>query len=161
MVGARVRLFARTNCRRTDGKRGILGNNGSVLTVTAIHSGGVSLRNGQGTEGFVTWKTLASPDSGYIRLGYGDVLSIDATQGLTSTEHIEAMPRGSKAVDAHRAYTQGSRHRERTWLLTRTVRSVVRSQDVVRLEIHGLSGMPIFLTTWYAIWRDGIRDHPP
>lgn len=117
-VGDRVRLFARTNCRRTDGKRGILGNNGSVLTVTAIHSGGISLRNGQGTEGFVTWKTLAAPDSGHIRLGYGDVLSIDATQGLTSTEHIEAIPRGSKAVDAHRAYTQGSRHRERTWLIT-------------------------------------------
>nr|WP_241009655.1 MobF family relaxase [Gluconobacter kondonii] len=128
-VGDRVRLFARTNCRRTDGKRGILGNNGSVLTVTAIHSGGVSLRNGQGTEGFVTWKTLASPDSGYIRLGYGDVLSIDATQGLTSTEHIEAMPRGSKAVDAHRAYTQESRHRERTWLVT--------SDGAERREIAG------------------------
>lgn len=77
----------------------------------------------------MTWKTLASPDSGYIRLGYGDVLSIDATQGLTSTEHIEAMPRGSKAVDAHRAYTQGSRHRERTWLVT--------SDGAERREIAG------------------------
>ncbi|WP_418609490.1 hypothetical protein [Gluconobacter cerinus] len=43
---------------------------------------------------------------------------IDATQGVTSTEHIEAMPRGSQAINAHRAYTQGSRHRERTWLVT-------------------------------------------
>lgn len=128
-VGDRIRLFARTNCRRADGKRGILGNNGSVLTVIAVHSGGVTLRNGQGTEGFVTWKTLAEPDSGRIRLGYGDVLSIDATQGLTSTEHIEAMPRGSGAVDAHRAYTQGSRHRERTWLVT--------SEGAERREIAG------------------------
>lgn len=109
----------------------------------------------------MTWKTLASPDSGYIRLGYGDVLSIDATQGLTSTEHIEAMPRGSKAVDAHRAYTQGSRHRERTWLVTSD--GAERREIAGRrpLEIHGLSGRPIFLITWYAIWRDGIRDHPP
>lgn len=128
-VGDRVRLFARTNCRRADGKRGILGNNGSVLTVITVHSGGVTLRNGLGTEGFVTWKTLADPGSGHIRLGYGDVLSIDATQGLTSTEHIEAMPRGSGAVDAHRAYTQGSRHRERTWLVT--------SEGAERREIAG------------------------
>ncbi|WP_086636326.1 MobF family relaxase [Acetobacter sp. DsW_059] len=128
-VGDRVRLFARTNCHRTDGKRGILGNNGSVLRVIAIDSDGISLRNGQGTEGFVTWKTLAAPDSGRIRLGYGDVLSIDATQGLTSTEHIEAMPCGSKAIDAHRAYTQGSRHRERTWLVT--------SEGAERREIAG------------------------
>jgi hypothetical protein len=41
-----------------------------------------------------------------------------ATQGLTSTEHIEAMPSGTQAVNAYKAYTQASRHREKSWLVT-------------------------------------------
>ncbi|MBB2161218.1 MobF family relaxase [Gluconacetobacter sacchari] len=117
-VGDRIRLYARTNARCTDGRRGIIGNNGSVLEVLAASEKGLSVRNKRGRSGFIPWPTLHDPRSGKIRLGYGDVLSIDATQGVTSTEHIEAMPAGSGAVDAHRAYTQGSRHRETTWLVT-------------------------------------------
>jgi hypothetical protein len=55
------------------------------------------------------------------------VLSIDATQGLTSTEHIEAMPAGTQPVNAYKAYTQASRHRETSWLVT--------SDGAERLEI--------------------------
>jgi hypothetical protein len=117
-VGDRVRLFARTNAAYADKSRGIIGNNGSVLEVRGIGAGGVTLRNAQGREGFVKWDTLRDPDSQRIRLSYGDVLSIDATQGLTSSEHIEAMPAGSQAVNAYKAYTQASRHRERSWLVT-------------------------------------------
>jgi hypothetical protein len=128
-VGDRVRLFARTNAAYADRSRGIIGNNGSVLEVRGIDAGGVTLRNAQGREGFVKWDTLRDPDSQRIRLSYGDVLSIDATQGLTSTEHIEAMPAGSQAVNAYKAYTQASRHRERSWLVT--------SDGAERREIAG------------------------
>lgn len=127
-AGDRVRLYARTNARRDDGKRGIIGNNGSVLTVIGADKKGLWLRNTQGHDGFVAWATLKDPDKDRIRLGYGDVLSIDATQGVTSTEHIEAMPQGSCAVDAHRAYVQGSRHRQTTWLVT--------SEGAERREIY-------------------------
>ena len=57
------------------------------------------------------------------------MLSIDATQGLTSTEHIEAMPAGTQAVNAYKAYTQASRHREKSWLVT--------SDGAERREIAG------------------------
>jgi hypothetical protein len=116
-VGDRVRLFARTNAACADRSRGILGNNGSVLEVRALDNAGVTLRNASGREGLVAWDTLRDPRSGRIRLSYGDVLTIDATQGLTSTEHIEAMPAGTRAVDAHKAYTAASRHRRATFLV--------------------------------------------
>jgi hypothetical protein len=117
-VGDRVRLFARTNAMCADRSRGILGNNGSVLEVRAIGAAGVTLRNAAGREGRVAWGTLRDRESGRIKLSYGDVLTIDATQGLTSTEHIEAMPGGTRAVNAYKAYTSGSRHRRATFLVT-------------------------------------------
>jgi hypothetical protein len=117
-VGDRVRLFARTNAAYPDRSRGIIGNNGSVLEVRGIDGTGVVLRNAQGREGRVAWNTLRDEASQRIRLTYGDVLSIDATQGLTSTEHIEAMPAGTRAVNAYKAYTAASRHRRATFLVT-------------------------------------------
>ena len=117
-VGDRVRLFSRTNAACADKSRGILGNNGSVLEVREIGDAGVTLRNAQGREGKVAWETLRDRQSGRIKLSYGDALTIDATQGLTSTEHIEAMPAGTQAVNAYKAYTSGSRHRQATYLVT-------------------------------------------
>jgi len=117
-VGDRVRLFARTNASHADRSRGILGNNGSVLEVRTVGAAGVTLRNAGGREGLVAWDTLRDGRSGRIRLAYGDVLTIDATQGLTSTEHIEAMPAGTAAVNAYKAYTAASRHRRATYLVT-------------------------------------------
>jgi len=117
-VGDRVRLFARTNAAYADKGRGILGNNGSVLEVREIGAAGVTLRNAHGREGVVAWDTLRDRENGRIKLSYGDVLTIDATQGLTSTEHIEAMPSGTAAVNAYKAYTSGSRHRQATFLVT-------------------------------------------
>ncbi len=128
-VGDRVRLFARTNAAYADRSRGILGNNGSVLEVTAIADGGVTLRNKLAREGLVAWDTLREPGSGRIRLSYGDVLTIDATQGLTSTEHIEAMPAGTRAVNAYKAYTAASRHRRATYLVV--------AEGAERREISG------------------------
>jgi TrwC relaxase/AAA domain len=117
-VGDRVRLFARINAAYADRSRGIIGNNGSVLTVRAVSAAGVMLQNAQGREGLVKWDTLRDPLSGRIRLSYGDVLTIDATQGLTSTEHIQAMPAGTQAVTAYKAYTAASRHRRASYLIT-------------------------------------------
>lgn len=117
-VGDRVRLFTRTNAAYADRSRGIIGNNGSVLTVCDIGAAGVTLRNVQGREGLVKWDTLRDPGTGRIRLSYGDVLTIDAAQGLTSTEHILAMPGGSQAVSGFKAYTAASRHRVASYLVT-------------------------------------------
>jgi hypothetical protein len=117
-VGDRVRLFARTNAAYADRSRGIIGNNGSVLEVRAISATGVTLRSAQEREGLVKWDTLRDRATGRVLLSYGDVLTIDASQGLTSTEHIQAMPAGTQAVTAHKAYTAASRHRRASYLVT-------------------------------------------
>lgn len=117
-VGDRVRLFDRATARFTaTGTHGNIGNNGSVLEVRGISEEGLLLRNAAGREGVVRWGTLRHRESGRVRLIYGDVLSIDAVQGATSTEHINAMPGGSAAVNANKGYVAESRHRRTTWLV--------------------------------------------
>jgi len=117
-VGDRVRLFARTQAA-FGGRGGNLGNNGSVVEVERIEAGGVQLRNakGKGNAGFVKWDNLRDPASGRVRLAYGDVITIDAIQSATSTEHINAMPSGSDAVQSFKAYVAQSRSRETTFLI--------------------------------------------
>ena len=63
------------------------------------------------------WDTLRDQDTGRIRLTYGDVITIDAIQSATSTEHINALPSGSEAVQSFKAYVAQSRSRETTWLV--------------------------------------------
>ena len=50
-------------------------------------------------------------------LAHGDVLTIDSSQGITSDEHINAIPAGSSAVGGFKAYVAESRHRVRSYLI--------------------------------------------
>jgi phage/plasmid primase-like uncharacterized protein len=50
-------------------------------------------------------------------LGSGEVLTIDSSQGMTSHEHIDALPAGSAAVNGYKAYVAASRHRIRHYLV--------------------------------------------
>jgi phage/plasmid primase-like uncharacterized protein len=133
-VGDRVRLFARTQAA-FGGRGGNLGNNGSVVQVERIEADGVQLRNakGKGNAGFVKWDNLRDPASGRVRLAYGDVITIDAIQSATSTEHINAMPSGSDAVQSFKAYVAQSRSRETTFLVVADGRE--------RTEIIGLRAL--------------------
>ena len=115
--GDRVRLLARTNATLAGGKHGVIGDNGSVLDVQAVRDDGLLLRNSKGSEGLVKWDTLRDPQSGRVRLTYGDAMTINLAQGVTSTEHIDAMPAGSRAVNGFKAYVSGSRHRRASWLV--------------------------------------------
>lgn len=134
-VGDRVRLFDRATATFTDtGTHGNIGNNGSVLEVRGIGDAGLVLRNAAGREGLVRWGTLRDRESGRVRLTYGDALSIDAAQGATSTEHINAMPGGSQAVNAFKGYVAESRHRRTTWLV---VSDGAERQDVARRRSLG------------------------
>ena len=128
-VGDRVRLFDRATAKFSEGTHGNIGNNGSVLEVLDIGAEGLTLRNANGRDGLVRWDTLRDRSSGRIRLTYGDVLSIDGAQGLTSSEHINAMPSGTRAVDAFKGYVAASRHRNATWIVT--------SDGAERQEIAG------------------------
>ena len=122
-VGDRVRLYERATATFTaaDGSgrttHGNIGNNGSVLEVRGIAPQGLTLRNGAGREGLVRWDTLRDGESGRIRLGWGDALTIDAAQGSTVGRHILAMPSGSAGVNGYQGYTAGSRHRDETLIV--------------------------------------------
>ncbi len=116
--GDRVRLFNRVNARFRDGGHGNIGVNGSVLEVRGVQAAGIVLRTAAGREGVVSWESLADRTSGRTRLAPGDVLTIDAAQGITSSEHINAMPAGSAGVTGFKGYTAESRHRDMAWLVT-------------------------------------------
>ncbi|WP_338666245.1 MobF family relaxase (plasmid) [Pararoseomonas sp. SCSIO 73927] len=116
--GDRVRLFDRLNARFLDGGRGNIGNNGSVLEVRDVNADGIVLRTAAGRDGAVSWESLADKKNGRTRLAPGDVLTIDAAQGITSSEHINAMPAGSAGVQGFKGYTAESRHKDSAWLIT-------------------------------------------
>lgn len=121
--GDLVRLFARTRATFTDpaGRRrsAYIGENGSVLHVVKVHPReGLHLRSESDKVGFVPWAALRDPGSERIKLAHGDCLTIDSSQGLTSDEHINAMPAGSRAVQGFKGYVAESRHRVAAWLVT-------------------------------------------
>jgi hypothetical protein len=118
-IGDQVRLFRRINAKFTEtGTVGNIGRNGSVLEIIAADAAGLTLRNAAGREGVVTWDTLRGEASGRVQLAYGDALTTNTAQGTTVTEHIHAMPAGTKLVSAFGAYTSGSRHREQSFIVT-------------------------------------------
>lgn len=120
-VGDRVRLFARTMARLQEGGGlngySVIGNNGSVLEVERITADGLQMKTDRGTSGFVKWGALADEKTGRVRLTYGDVISIDAVQSATSTEHINALVSGSQAANGFKGYVAQSRAREISWLV--------------------------------------------
>ena len=120
-VGDRVRLFARTMARLQEGGGlngySVIGNNGSVLEVERITAEGLQMKTDRGTSGFVKWGALADEKTGRVRLTYGDVISIDAVQSATSTEHINALVSGSQAANGFKGYVAQSRAREISWLV--------------------------------------------
>ena len=116
-VGDRVRLFANTSGSHR-GRRVTLGRNGSVVSLLRVDTDGITLRNAHGTEGKVAWTTLADRATGRIKLTYGDALTVSSSQGVTASEHIDAMPSGTKAVNAFAAYVAESRHRRASYLVT-------------------------------------------
>jgi hypothetical protein len=113
-----VRLFDRLNAKFLDGGRGNTGHNGSVMEVRDVAPEGIVLRTAAGRDGLVSWESLTDQQIGRTRMAPGDVLTIDAAQGITCSEHINAMPAGSAGVRGFKGYTAESRHKEAAWLIT-------------------------------------------
>lgn len=96
--------------------------------MTAIGAEGLRLRSASDREGLVAWDTLRDPGERAPAAHLRCALTIDATQGLTSTEHIEAMPAGTRAVDAFKAYTSAAGTGRRSSSSFRNARSGRRSR---------------------------------
>jgi phage/plasmid primase-like uncharacterized protein len=121
--GDRVRLFQRTRATFTvkgTPHEAAIGNNGSVLTVREVRRDGLVLETAAGKAGFVPWKGFrerGAGEGGRLRLAYGDSLTIDSAQGITSDEHIMALPSGTRGLQGLKGYVAASRHRHRNWLV--------------------------------------------
>ena len=115
-TGDKVRLFRQT-AALIDGKRGIIGNNGDVVTIVGQSASVLMLREDKGRVGKVEWRRLRDPETNRLLLGFGHALTIDSAQGITSGEHINALPRGTAGITAFKAYTAESRHITQVWTM--------------------------------------------
>jgi hypothetical protein len=113
-TGDRVRLFRRV-WGTVDGVGRDVGNNGDVLEVLDQNATHLRVRNKRGEVADIEWRRLRDEKSGRLLLGFGHALTIDAAQGLTSDEHINALPRGTAGVTAFTSYVAESRSRGVTW----------------------------------------------
>ena len=90
---------------------------------------GLRLRTKDGRVADVEWRRLADEATGRVMLGFGHALTIDAAQGITSDEHINALPRGTSGVTAFTSYVAESRSKGTTW-------TVVSEGAVYEAERH-------------------------
>ena len=114
--GDSLRLFRKT-WATIGGKGGWMGSNGDIVAVVARTEAGLTLRNKRGKVGEVEWRRLSDPKSGRLLLGFGHALTIDAAQGITSGEHIDALPRGTAGITSFKGYVAESRATGATWTM--------------------------------------------
>jgi len=90
----------------------------------------------------IEWRRLRDEESGRLLLGFGYALTIDAAQGLTSDEHIDALPRGTAGVTSFTS-----------WLV---LRNVLRQR--VQVRNSNLSRRPAVTTRvgWPTLWVSGL-----
>ena len=128
-TGDKVRLFRSTWAKMDGGGNGWIGNNGDVVEVIGRTEAGLRLMDKDGRTGHVEWRRMkAGDDSDRLLLGFGHALTIDAAQGITSGEHINALPRGTAGLTAFKAYVAESRSQGATW----TVIAEAALHEVVR-----------------------------
>ncbi len=115
-AGDRFRLYKKTSAT-IDGRRGFIGANGDVVEVVRRAEDGLVLRDKNGRIGHVQWRRLRDRATGRLLLGYGHCLTVDSAQGITSGEHINALPRGSAGITAFKGYVAESRHEHAAWTM--------------------------------------------
>ncbi|MBV1835391.1 MobF family relaxase [Novacetimonas pomaceti] len=115
-TGDRLRLYRRT-WGSVDGKGTTVGNNGDVVEVLAHSDAGLRVRVKDGLVADVEWRRFRDAKTGRVLLGFGHAMTIDAAQGLTSDEHINAMPRGAELATGFTSYVAESRARGTTWTM--------------------------------------------
>ncbi|MCP1274440.1 relaxase domain-containing protein [Gluconobacter albidus] len=115
-AGDKLRLFRRT-WGAVDGKGTTVGNNGDVVEVVSHGKDGLKVRMKDGREADVEWRRLKDHKTGRILLGFGHAMTIDAAQGLTSDEHINALPRGVATATGFTSYVAESRAKGTTWTM--------------------------------------------
>lgn len=112
---------------------------------------GIRLRTKDGRVADVEWRRLADDATGRVLLGVGHALTIDAAQGITSDEHINALPRGTSGVTAFTTYVAESRSRGTTW-------TVISEAAVMEAERHRQALGDITPITTEDLWDRVAAD---
>jgi hypothetical protein len=149
-AGDKLRLFRRT-WGAVDGRQCEIGNNGDIVEVLGQSIDGVRLRTKDGRIADVEWRRLADQETGRLLLGFGHALTIDAAQGITSDEHINALPRGTSGVTAFTSYVAESRSRGTAW-------TVIAEAAVYEAERHGQALGDITPITRDDLWMRVAED---
>jgi hypothetical protein len=149
-TGDRVRLFRRT-WGQVDGRMKQVGNNGDVVELVSQSHSGIRIRTKEGEVADIEWRRLKDEKTGRIILGFGHALTIDAAQGLTSDEHINALPRGTGGVTAFTSYVAESRSRGTTW-------TVISEGALLEAERHRQALGDITPITQEDLWTRAAAD---
>lgn len=115
--GDKVRLYHRVKGKTESNKAAYAGNNGEIVEVIKHDKDHLWIKNRFKNTVKVKWADLQDQKSKRIRLGFGHAMTVDAAQGITSDEHINAMPRGVGTVTGFTAYVAESRARGKTWTM--------------------------------------------
>jgi hypothetical protein len=149
-AGDRVRLFRRT-WGTVNGQGRDVGNNGDVVEVLGQDAMHLRIRNKRGEIADIEWRRLQDQKTGRVLLGFGHALTIDAAQGLTSDEHINALPRGTAGVTAFTTYVAESRSRGTTW-------TVISEGALLEAERHRQAMGDITPITKDRLWKRAAED---
>jgi hypothetical protein len=149
-AGDKLRLFRRT-WGTIDGQKCEVGSNGDIVEVVGQSMEGLRLRTKDGRVAEVEWRRLADEATGRLILGFGHALTIDAAQGITSDEHIDALPRGTSGVTAFTTYVAESRSKGTTW-------TVVSEGAVYEAERHRQALGDITPITRDDLWARVAED---
>ncbi|MFL5289031.1 MAG: hypothetical protein ACJ8AW_50775 [Rhodopila sp.] len=150
-AGDRVRLFNRAIVDRQH-----FGSNGDTIQIMDANNDGMLARNDEGRTAFVKFDQLR-PMRHMPALAYGYALTHDAAQGITSDEHINAMPDGSRAVNSRKAYPAESRNRDTTWTVVNE--AAERKQIASRLPYGTrISSADVWRNVGDNLGRDEMRQ---
>ena len=127
-AGDKVRLFNRVVVDHRH-----FASNGDTVTVLDANNDAMRVRRDDGKEATVKYDQLRVRRDRPVQLAYGYAVTTDAAQGVTSDEHINALPDGSRAVNSRKAYPAESRQRDTTWLVTSE--AAERKQIASRIQI--------------------------
>jgi hypothetical protein len=122
-----------------------------VLEVLAQDATHLRVRNKRGEIADIEWRRLRDEKTGRLLLGFGHALTIDAAQGLTSDEHINALPRGTAGVTAFTTYVAESRSRGSSW-------TVISEGALLEAERHRQAMGHITPITKERLWKRAAED---
>ena len=106
--GDKVRVFNRVWVN------GHFASNGDIIDVVNVSPKGMTARNEEGKQAFVPWEKFQGTFEQTPRLAYGHALTIDASQGVTSRVHFDAVLSGSWTQQGGKGYVNESRQVETT-----------------------------------------------